>query len=110
MTSNTFKRTNGFSWPPDKAQIIAWILIIYFGLIFIGSFSLSLNTPYSFIITSIFVILYILTFTSIVTVTAINPGEEAALKRRISPQNNFDKTKHKHVIENQFCNICQIAV
>lgn len=45
-----------------------------------------------------------------IVVMLVNPGEEAALKRKIVPQNDFDRSKHKHVIENQFCNICQIVV
>lgn len=106
----THKRTNGFSWPPDKAQILSWLLIIYFGLAMFGCLIISIRQPWSYIIGVIFLILYIVKISLNLTVMAINPGEEATLKRKIVPQNNFDREKHKHVIENQFCNICQIVV
>jgi hypothetical protein len=106
----THKRTNGYSWPPDKAQILSWLILIYFGLAIFGSFCISLAQPWSYIFGIICGIFYAVHLVLNLTVMAMNPGEEAYLKRKITPQNNFNREKHKHVIENQFCNICQIVV
>lgn len=110
MTEPQSKRTNGFSWPPDKAQIIAWIVIVYFTLAIFGSFCISLNEPWSYILAIIFAILLIIHCVFNIWCMAINPGEEALLKRKVAPQPIFDRRKHKHVIENQFCKICLIVV
>lgn len=37
----------------------------------------------------------------------INPGEDTKSIKRIQP---FNTQKHRHVIENQYCNICNIIV
>ena len=108
--NSTYKRKNGFSWPPDKAQVAAWLIIIYYGIILFGTLCVSLSKPYSYTLGILFAILYACLIILIVLVTAINPGEEASNKKKIVPSNSFDREKHKHVIENQFCNICQIVV
>jgi hypothetical protein len=108
MTS--FKRTNGFTWPPDKAQVLTWIVLLYFGLAIFGCLCVSLAQPYSYTFGVIAAICYIVHMVLNVITMAVNPGEEAMLKKKITPKNQFDRDKHKHVIENQFCNICQIVV
>lgn len=104
------KRTNGFSWPPDKAQLFSWLLIIYFGLSMFGSFCVSLTDPWIYLFTITGSIVYVVHVVLNIIVMSINPGEEVSLRRKIVPENDFDRDKHKHVIENQFCNICKIVV
>jgi palmitoyltransferase ZDHHC1/11 len=106
-----FKRTNGFTYPPDKAQIISWLIILFLILMSYGTLVMSLKTPWNYIIGIAigFLMTFHITFNIIVTVS--NPGEEVASKRKVTPADEpFDRTKHKHVIENQFCNICQMIV
>ena len=110
INASAFKRTNGLTWPPDKAQLFGWIVLLYFGLAIFGSFCVSLARPWSYIFGALFGAFYISHLALNITVMAINPGEEAVLKRKIVPQSQFDRDKHRHVIENQFCNICQIVV
>lgn len=106
----THKRSNGFTWPPDKAQVVSWFFLFYFGLMFFGIFCASMAEPWSYIFGSVFSVFYVLLVFLIILVTAINPGEEVSLKRKITPKKDFSRENHKHVIENQFCNICQIVV
>ncbi len=102
------KRNNGFSWPPDKAQLFSLTILIYFGFIFFGTFTVSLKSPWSFIIGILYAIQYCILIILMTTVMYINPGEFSNVKK-VTPS-NFDRQKHKHVIENQFCNICQMIV
>ena len=106
---SAFKRKNGFTWPPDKAQIFLFLILIYFGLIFFGTFTVALNTPWSYIIGIIFGAQYALVLGLVLTVSFVNPAEYSNAEKKITPT-SFDREKHKHVIENQFCNICQIVV
>ncbi|CAF1001235.1 unnamed protein product [Brachionus calyciflorus] len=108
--SVNFKRKNGFSWPLDKAQIAAWIIILYFALAVFGSFCVSLNEPWSYTLGIIFgILLFIHAFFNIWCMIS-DPGEETLQKGKVAPQPIFDRQKHKHVIENQFCKICLIVV
>ena len=106
----TFKRRNGFSWPPDKAQLLAWFFIILLGLMGFGTLAVALKEPYNYSLSIVFLIIYLTHIAFNIATMAVNPGEEASIKRKITPASTFDRTKHKHVIENQFCNICQIIV
>ena len=45
---------------------------------------------------------------TVVTMT-IDPAEPEVRKKHSSPH-PFDRTTHKHVIENLYCNICQVDV
>jgi palmitoyltransferase len=107
---SSFKRTNGFTWPPDKAQVFTWIVLVYFGLAIFGSFCVSLAQPYSYVFGLLAAGFYLTHIALNIATMAINPGEEVTLNKKITPKNKFDRDKHKHVIENQFCNICQIVV
>ena len=107
---NSFKRTNGFTWPPDKAQILTWAILLYFALAIFGCYCISLARPWNIIFGVLSGICFITHIALNITTMSINPGEEATLKKKISPVGEFDREKHKHVIENQFCNICQIVV
>jgi hypothetical protein len=40
----------------------------------------------------------------------IDPGEDASSPSKVTPKIDYDTERHKSVIENQFCNICQIIV
>ncbi len=103
------KRKNGFSWPPDKAQVFSIVILVYFGLIFFGTFTAALDSPWSYLIGCIYALLYFGLLALMITVMLINPGEHASIDVKVVPT-SFDREKHKHVIENQFCNICQMIV
>lgn len=110
MNENTKKRTNGFSWPPDKAQIIMWLIMFYFAISVFSCFCVSLSEPWSYSIAIIFAIIFLIHVIFNIWCMASNPCEEALIKRKIMPESIFDRNKHKHVIENHFCNICLISV
>jgi hypothetical protein len=76
---------------------------------FIGTFCAAISMPWSLLVGAIFIVLYMFHMVFNITVMAINPAEKPD-NQKVTPVNSFDRTKHKHVIENQFCNICQIVV
>ncbi len=103
-------RKNGFTWPPDKAQVITIIFVIYFGLMFPGTFIMAMENTATIVFSVFFAIEYITLLVLLFTIMYIDPSEFAGIeKKKISPA-NFDRQKHKHVIENQFCNICKKIV
>ena len=66
-----YKRTNGFSWPLDKAQMTAWTFLIYFGLMIVGTFIPSMVQPWSISLGVVFFIFYLLHLILNITVMAI---------------------------------------
>lgn len=40
----------------------------------------------------------------------LDPADLAVRKKGIFPKHSFDQTKHKHVIENSYCYICETEV
>ena len=109
MINNNQRRINGLSWPLDKYQMFSWIVLLYLSIMFISTFCAAMTLPWSYLIGTIFSILFLLHLIMNISVMFINPAEEVDAKK-IVPINDFDRQKHKHVIENQFCNICQIIV
>ena len=45
-----FRRKNGLSWPLDLRQVISWLFILYFFLMFYGTICFSMNDPWSYIV------------------------------------------------------------
>jgi hypothetical protein len=45
-----FVRKNGLTWPLDFRQIIGIIFVVYFALMFYGTFCISLNQPWSYVL------------------------------------------------------------
>lgn len=104
------KRKNGFSWPPDKAQIISVCFVLYFGLMFPGTFVMALEQAWATGIGIVFGLAFGCLVVLFLIIMYIDPSEFSGIeKKKVSP-GNFDRQKHKHVIENQFCNICKMVV
>ena len=104
------KRKNGFSWPPDKAQIITILFVVYFGLMFPGTYVVALNGGWAIAIGILFALVYTCLLALLIVIMWIDPSEFAGPERKKVSPAIFDRKKHKHVIENQFCNICKSVV
>ncbi len=58
-------------------------------------------------------IIYSIVFALVTTATMIDPSDESSLRHRknsTAPVPTFDRSKHKHVIEEGYCHICQCRV
>ncbi|XP_041374931.1 palmitoyltransferase ZDHHC1-like [Gigantopelta aegis] len=104
-------RYNGWTLPPHGYQIIAWVIEIYFLLInfamIIPSLSQQLQATF-YVINGLASTVYMV---CVIVVTTINPADEAILKKSVQQTlADFDSSKHKHVIENHYCNLCEVHV
>ncbi|XP_064466811.1 palmitoyltransferase ZDHHC1-like [Ornithodoros turicata] len=109
---NLWSRKNGWSLPLNPLQLLAWFFLTYF-LVFYFAVLVPHCPPGAWQIT-----LYVLN-TILATVhiashicsTSIDPADRNVLNKNIKgPLPVFDRSKHAHVIENQFCYICEVKV
>ncbi|CAK8679255.1 unnamed protein product [Clavelina lepadiformis] len=110
---NSFVRTNGWTFPLNCLQIFAAIVILLCGLMLFGVEALALPTqglPAAYVCIGL---LYIIHIASYVAATSINPADDNSIRQfinRSKPIPVFDRSLHKHVIENNYCHICEVAV
>ncbi|VDN02434.1 unnamed protein product [Thelazia callipaeda] len=102
--SDLRRRRNGWSWPPSALQLLCWLAIpvIAPSTAFLLLPLHQLYAPLAVLIATLYLLLQIIILTSIdPAVSNLHKGQGPAL---------FDATKHNHVIENLYCNICLIHV
>ncbi|KAH7638528.1 hypothetical protein HUG17_2561 [Dermatophagoides farinae] len=117
-----FVRYNGWNRPFHYFQLIGWTIYIVFGfinfLLFIPNMSSSIdhhnnhNNVLPFLIYNLFI--YLMHFFTHIIASTINPIDNNVLakyseQKQLKPK-KFDRNKHEHVIENQFCYICESNV
>ncbi|CAJ0961547.1 unnamed protein product, partial [Mesorhabditis belari] len=93
---------------PSTAQMFGWALLLIELLLETIS-TLPLFTPY---LTIVFIVGLSLILIQVFFLTIFDPIPEALEEKRklgIKPL-PFDPLRHRHVIENQYCNVCEIPV
>lgn len=97
------RRKNGWSLPWDIMQIISWVIYLY---LVITSIIIFIPLPVFPLIPAITLILYLWILINFLYMTTYDPGIGNS---DIKPQ-QFVRGIYEHVIENGYCNICQINV
>ncbi|XP_003747836.1 probable palmitoyltransferase ZDHHC1 [Galendromus occidentalis] len=104
-------RRNGFSLPLHPFQLAAWFMLGIFLFLYytalIPNVSSSCAQRILIIVMTVGVSIHIL---SHVVCMAINPADYSVLAKNFQGRRPFDRSKHKHVIENQYCYICETRV
>ncbi|VDK49572.1 unnamed protein product [Anisakis simplex] len=101
---DNWRRRNGWTWPPSVLQMLSWI-----ALGFLIPISAILVAPLHPVFAPLFVILFAIWIIAlIIVITSIDPAIRT-LRPGTKPA-RFDRSKHLHVIENLYCNICLITV
>jgi len=106
-----FRRVHGLQLPLHPQQIIGWVLLV---VTFTGTFTVLLTTPLfsnlHFILLLLFVTLFLLHVSTHLIVLLLDPADPEVRARPIDeivPE--FDRRKHRHVIENGRCHLCNIT-
>ncbi|XP_011696712.1 PREDICTED: uncharacterized protein LOC105455236 isoform X1 [Wasmannia auropunctata] len=107
-----FRRVHGLQLPLHPQQIVGWVLLI---VVFVGTFIVLLTTPLllpdlRFILSLLFAALFLLHVLTHLTVLLLDPADpevRARPARAVVPE--FDRAKHRHVIENGRCHLCNIT-
>ncbi|GFQ72919.1 probable palmitoyltransferase ZDHHC11 [Trichonephila clavata] len=107
-----WSRQNGWSLPLHPLQISAWVFLVMFAILYFGV--LVPNMPEgpwqisAYIINgSVFIFHIVIHLISV----SLNPADiNVRAKANKGPLPTFDRSKHSHVIENEYCNICEVKV
>ncbi|KHN76661.1 putative palmitoyltransferase ZDHHC1 [Toxocara canis] len=101
---DTWRRHNGWTWPPSTLQVLSWL-----ALAALVPISALLVAPVHPVFAPLFVsVLAIWIIALMIVATSTDPAIRT-LRRGLQPA-HFDRSKHLHVIENLYCNICLITV
>ncbi|XP_041374440.1 palmitoyltransferase ZDHHC1-like [Gigantopelta aegis] len=102
---------NGWTIPPDLYQLIAWAGEIFFILINYGMIIPSLPEELQavcYVVNGLATVAHIL---CVLITTTINTAHEAVLQKPVQRTLAvFDREKYDHVIEDQYCHLCEINV
>ncbi|XP_065300530.1 palmitoyltransferase ZDHHC1-like isoform X1 [Dermacentor albipictus] len=107
-----WSRQNGWSLPLHPLQLVAWFFLAYFLVMYFavlvpscptGGWQIGLSLVNA-AVGIVHVVSHILSVT-------IDPADANVRAKNIKgPLPQFDRSKHAHVIENQFCYICEVKV
>ncbi|XP_069113066.1 LOW QUALITY PROTEIN: palmitoyltransferase ZDHHC1-like [Argopecten irradians] len=102
-------RINGWTLPPHPLQCTAWFAVIYFAFFYFTTFVPALPEDWriaAYVLTGLAFLCHILTH---IVASSINPADPAVLRIQNGGE-EFDRAKHRHVIENMHCYICDADV
>lgn len=120
-TKKDFVRFNGFSRPFHPLQILAWVFMIFFSISYFALMVPRLPSLETRIIAGVINGIVFLSHVVIHIVSIYsNPADDSVIQRFRQQKkqdvkgkvkaNLFDRSQHEHVIENQFCYICEVLV
>ncbi|XP_043850829.1 palmitoyltransferase ZDHHC11-like [Dromiciops gliroides] len=105
-------RVNGWSMPLHSFQFIAWAAYTYMAIIAFGLFIPLLPYFWRNITYTVMGILFVFHFVVHITAITIDPVDPNVRDKESygKPMPALDRTKHKHAIQNQYCNLCKVTV
>ncbi|XP_049504273.1 palmitoyltransferase ZDHHC11-like [Panthera uncia] len=106
-----WSRVNGWSWPLHTFQAVAWITLFILAFANFGIFVPLLPPNWNLVIYGVTGGLFCFHFVVHLLAISIDPAEtNVRLKNYSEPVPTFDPSKHTHVIENQYCHLCEVTV
>jgi len=107
---NQVERVNGWSCPWHPLQFIAWLFLIFFAVVYYGTLvpHLALEwRPAGYIIPGGIYIVHVIFHLFALSIDPADPNvRNFGKKGKVA----FDRSLHRHVIENNHCYICQADV
>ena len=109
-------RQNGWSLPLHPLQAIAWLFILFFSVSYFVFMVPHLPAPKTMWIAGTVTAAVLLCHIVIHLISiSRNPADDSVLTKYKKQTEGrtaaaFDRSKHEHVIENQFCYICEVSV
>nr|XP_035934349.1 probable palmitoyltransferase ZDHHC11B isoform X3 [Halichoerus grypus] len=104
-------RVNGWSRPLHSFQAVAWVTLLIMAIASFGIFIPFLPRNWKYIAYSVNGGLFFLHFLVHLIAVSIDPAEASVrFKNYSKPMPTFDRSKHAHVIQNQYCHLCEVTV
>jgi len=104
-------RRNGWSWPLHPRQVISWIVLLFITSYYFCTIATALWKYYIYLGYSIPAVVALIHIIAQFGCVSMNPADPNVRGRDLTaPLPAFDRSKHAHVIENLYCNICETSV
>uniref|UniRef100_A0AC11BN68 Uncharacterized protein n=1 Tax=Ovis aries TaxID=9940 RepID=A0AC11BN68_SHEEP len=104
-------RVNGWSRPLHSFQIVAWTVFLILAFTTFLVFIPLLPRDSRYIAYSVAGGIFFFHFLVHLIAISIDPAEASVrLKNYSQPMPTFDRSKHLHVIQNQYCHLCEVTV
>lgn len=106
-------RRNGWTCPWHPFQCLVWAFILLFALFHFGILGHYILGYWRILVFGIAAIIIGVLVVAVVMATTINPAEpavQAKLPRGKFLRPKFDSVKFPHVIQDAYCNLCQVNV
>lgn len=112
LVSSKHARMNGWSWPPQVAQVIGWVVFVYLAIVSFGIYIPLLPLPWNHVVYALTGIAFILHFFTHLAAEIIDPADASvrAKQNYSNPIPLFDRTKQPHVIQDLHCYLCDVKV
>uniref|UniRef100_A0A8D2CPE9 Protein S-acyltransferase n=1 Tax=Sciurus vulgaris TaxID=55149 RepID=A0A8D2CPE9_SCIVU len=103
-------RVNGWSPPLHSFQVICWTIFLVMSVVAFGIFIPFLPQDWkhaAYVVTGSVFLFHLLVH---LIAVSIDPAEvNVRLKSYAQPVPTFDRSKHAHVIQNQYCHLCEVT-
>ncbi|KAM8902166.1 palmitoyltransferase ZDHHC11-like isoform 5-T5 [Lycaon pictus] len=104
-------RVNGWSRPLHSFQVVAWATFLILAVANFGIFIPFLPHNWKYVAYGVTGGLFFLHFLVHLITVSIDPAEaNVRLKNYSEPMPTFDQSKHTHVIQNQYCHLCELTL
>ena len=105
----SFVRRNGAMFPLHFQQVIAWILIAFFGITFFGIIAQAFTPEAKAVVLAICGACYLIHVSTLFLCTVLDPADPNVLYGIDRPE-TIDRTQRHHVIEDGECYFCCVVV
>ncbi|XP_075445200.1 palmitoyltransferase ZDHHC11 [Ascaphus truei] len=112
VSSPQHSRVNGWSLPLHLFQLIAWLLYSYLAIVGFGIYIPLLPHGWKYAAYATIGLVFVCHLIAHLVAITIDPAEPNVLAKKNYnlPMPVFDKKKHKHVIQNLHCYLCEVSV
>uniref|UniRef100_A0A671FWA7 Palmitoyltransferase n=1 Tax=Rhinolophus ferrumequinum TaxID=59479 RepID=A0A671FWA7_RHIFE len=106
-----WSRVNGWSKPFDPFQVVVWAIFLTFVLAMFCVFIPMLPCEWQYVTYAVTSGGFVLHYIAYVTAMTIDPAE-ASVRCKIygAPRPSFDRARQAHVIQDQYCSLCDAIV
>ncbi|XP_006893244.1 PREDICTED: probable palmitoyltransferase ZDHHC11-like [Elephantulus edwardii] len=110
-------RVNGWSLPLNTLQAVAWITFLVMTFTSFGIFipllpgvwrHVAYGVSFTLWVTGVLFLFHMVVHLMAVSTDPAEPN--VRIKNYKRPMPTFDRTKHEHVIQNQYCHLCEVTV
>ncbi|XP_047584889.1 palmitoyltransferase ZDHHC11-like [Lutra lutra] len=105
-------RVNGWSRPLHSFQAVAWVTVLILAVANFGIFIPFLPWDWKDVAYGVTGGLFFLHFSVHLLAVSIDPAEPNVRRKEnySEPVPTFDRSKHAHVIQDQYCHLCEVTV